>query len=100
VVKIFEEHHMLKELEQHSEKLPETTVERALTDPWIGRADLLCTVHCDLNSLKWLQRNGCPWDGNVIHWAQDKGLSDVLEWARNNGCPAEMEQLYSEFILC
>ena len=40
-----------------------------------------------LNALKWLQHHGCPWDGNVIYWAEQKHHLEVSEWAHNNGCP-------------
>jgi hypothetical protein len=51
--------------------------------------------HGHLEAVKWLRKNGCSWDGNVIHWAQEKGNSDIAGWARNNGCPTEMDQVFN-----
>jgi hypothetical protein len=47
-----------------------------------------------LNALKWLQHHGCPWDGNVIYWAEEKHHLEVLEWAHNNGCPTHHRYRY------
>ena len=42
-----------------------------------------------LDVLKWLRENGCPWDCNVLRRAEARGHARVAAWARDNGCPAE-----------
>ena len=37
--------------------------------------------------LKWARANGCPWDKLTSPMAAFRGHLDVLKWARANGCP-------------
>ena len=39
-----------------------------------------------LEILKWLRKNGCPWDDNTCHFAAKNGHLECLKWARENGC--------------
>ena len=40
-----------------------------------------------LEELKVLRENGCPWDANTCSGAARGGNIEVLQWARANGCP-------------
>ena len=40
----------------------------------------------NLELVKWLRANGCPWDANACHVAVRRGHVRVLRWARENGC--------------
>ena len=41
--------------------------------------------------LKWLRKQGCPWDEETCAFAADGGHLELLKWARNKGCPWDME---------
>ena len=40
-----------------------------------------------LEILKWLRANGCPWDEWTCSIAAYRGHLEVLHWLRENGCP-------------
>ena len=40
-----------------------------------------------LECLKWLRANGCPWEGRTLTYAEEAGHDHIAEWARANGCP-------------
>jgi hypothetical protein len=40
-----------------------------------------------LEVVKWLRANGCPWDEMTCSWAAQGGRLEVLQWLRANGCP-------------
>ena len=40
-----------------------------------------------LEVLQWARANGCPWDENSCRMAAVGGHLEVLQWARANGCP-------------
>ncbi len=44
-----------------------------------------------LHILKFLRKEGCPWDYRTCFWAAKKGRADILQWAIDNGCPEPME---------
>ena len=41
----------------------------------------------NLELVKWLRGDGCPWDAYTCYWAVDQGHVKVLRWLRGNGCP-------------
>jgi len=41
----------------------------------------------NLDLLKQLREDGCPWDEDTCSSAAEYGHLDVLQWARKNGCP-------------
>jgi hypothetical protein len=41
----------------------------------------------NLEKLKLLRANGCPWNAQTCANAAGGGHLDVLQWARANGCP-------------
>ncbi len=43
----------------------------------------------NLELLKWVRSNGCPWDDDTCFYAAYGGHLKVLKWARSNGCPCE-----------
>jgi len=40
-----------------------------------------------LETLKWLRSEGCPWDARACKGAAYGGHLDVLKWLRSEGCP-------------
>jgi len=40
-----------------------------------------------LEVMQWLRANGCPWDEDTCEFAARGGHLEVLQWARSNGCP-------------
>ena len=42
-----------------------------------------------LEVVKWLRANGCPWDAGTIALARKYGHDDVVIWAKANGAPDE-----------
>ena len=45
----------------------------------------------DLELVRWLRGEGCPWDWMTCHYAVEQGHVEVLRWARENGCPWDEE---------
>ena len=70
-----------------SGQLEELKVLRADGCPW---SDWTCWGHADgghLEVLQWLRAKSCPWDERTCAWAARGGHLEVLQWARANGCP-------------
>ena len=40
-----------------------------------------------LEMLKWVRENGCPWDKCTCGGAANGGNLEILKWLRENGCP-------------
>lgn len=40
-----------------------------------------------LEELKSLRENGCPWNEKTCEWAASGGHLEMLQWARANRCP-------------
>jgi len=47
----------------------------------------------DLEMLKFLRVNSCPWDEETCSLAALEGHLDVLKWAFENGCPLNPENI-------
>ena len=41
----------------------------------------------NLELVRWLRGEGCPWDDWTCDKAVEYGRVEVLRWARENGCP-------------
>ena len=41
----------------------------------------------NLELVKWLRGEGCPWRWTTCNIAVRHGRVEVLRWARENGCP-------------
>ena len=41
----------------------------------------------NLELVKWLRGNGCPWSLHTCSDAVRQGHVEVLRWLRENGCP-------------
>ena len=41
----------------------------------------------NLELVRWLRDEGCPWGSMACHWAVYFGRVEVLRWVRENGCP-------------
>ena len=56
----------------------------------LSRQELLCQAAArsgQLEELKALRADGCPWDAGTCWAAVEGGHLEVLQWARANGCP-------------
>ena len=49
-----------------------------------------------LETLKWLWANGCPWDQETCENAAQHRELEFLKWARANGCPWNKENCARE----
>ena len=41
----------------------------------------------NLELVRWLRAEGCPWNWKTCSCAANKGHVEVLRWARENGAP-------------
>ena len=58
---------------------------------------LLCTSAArrgDIDALKWVHENYCPWNKWTCRMAALGGHFEVLQWARKNRCPWDEMDLY------
>ena len=55
--------------------------------PWDASACSGAAKGGHLETLKWLRSEGCPWDERTCERAASRGHLDVLRWAIDNGCP-------------
>ena len=56
----------------------------------LSRREFLCQAAArsgQLEELKLLHQNGCPWNKKTCQGAAGSGHLDVLQWLRENGCP-------------
>ena len=70
-----------------SGQLEELKLLRANACPW---DEMVCSGAAEgghLEVLQWLRANGCPWDEMVCSGAAEGGHLEVLQWLRANGCP-------------
>ena len=48
----------------------------------------------NLELVKWLRGEGCPWTWETCFIAVRKGHVKVLRWVRANGCPWDADNRY------
>ena len=56
----------------------------------LSRRELLCAAAArsgQLEELKVLRADGCPWDWQTCRAAANGGHLEMIQWARANGCP-------------
>ena len=46
----------------------------------------------NLEIMKWLRSEGCPWGASACRGAASNGHLDVLKWAVDKGCPYEVNK--------
>ena len=76
-----------------SGQLEELKVLRANGCPWDEGTCAYAALGGQLEVLQWLRANGCPWDELTGYCAAEGGHLEVLKWARANGCPWDEEEL-------
>ena len=67
-----------------------SNVQRLQRGGWLSRQERLCQAAArsgQLQELKALRENGCPWNEGTCSYAAEVGHFEVLQWARANGCP-------------
>jgi hypothetical protein len=67
--------------------LEELKALRADECPWNERTCANAAWHGHLEVLKWAHENDCPWNEATCANAAYGGHLEVLKWARANGCP-------------
>ena len=55
--------------------------------PWDARTCEYAAKHGHLEVLQWARANGCPWNEWTCTGAANGGHLEILQWARENGCP-------------
>ena len=60
---------------------------RANGCPWNKWTCACAAVRGHLEVLKWLRANGCPWNTMTFLMAKEGGHLEVMRWALANGCP-------------
>lgn len=45
------------------------------------------TKNGDLENMKWLKDQGCPWDEYTFVYAVENGDLECLQWLKEQGCP-------------
>ena len=55
--------------------------------PWDASACTYAAMGGHLEILKWLRSGGCPWNESACARAAERGHLDVLKWLRSEGCP-------------
>jgi len=70
-----------------SGQLEELKVLRADGCPWDANTCLGAVQGGHIKMMQWARANGCPWDNWTCAGAAEGGHLEVLQWARTNGCP-------------
>ena len=70
-----------------SGQLEELKALRADGCPWNNWTCLAAAKGGHLEVLQWARVNGCPWDWETCTMAAEGGHLEVLQWARANCCP-------------
>jgi ankyrin repeat protein len=55
--------------------------------PWDERAFCHAAFHGDIGNMKWMHQNGCPWDETTFTEAARNGNIDNMKWLVEKGCP-------------
>ena len=59
--------------------------------PWNEETCISAAENGHLEILKWARANGCPWDERTCDLAAENGHLEILQWAHANGCPWDEE---------
>ena len=78
---------VLCEAAARSGQLEKLKVLRADGCPWDAKTCENAAFGGYLKVLHWTHANGCPWDEQTCSVAAECGCLEVLQWARANGCP-------------
>ena len=68
-------------------QLEELKLLRADGCPWDAYTCAVAALGGLMELLQWLHANGCPRDANTCTWAAEYGHFEMLQWAHANGCP-------------
>ena len=55
--------------------------------PWGKFTFYTATKNGNLDNMKWLLENGCPWNASTFGNAAENGNLDNMKWLLENGCP-------------
>ena len=73
--------------------LQELKALRADECPWDEKTCYFAAKYGHLEVLKWARANDCPWDEKTCRYAAEGGHLEVLKYLRENGCPWTYETL-------
>ena len=76
-----------------SGQLEELKALRADGCPWTVRTCCAAATGGHLEVLQWARANGCPWDKETCSYAARGGHLEMPQWARANGCPWDKRTL-------
>jgi len=74
-----------------SGQLEELKALRAESCPWTVYTCQAAATGGHLEVLQWARANGCTWNNHTCAVAAEGGHLNVLQWARENGCPWDEE---------
>ena len=74
-----------------SGQLEELKALRAESCPWTVYTCQAAATGGHLEVLQWARANGCTWNKHTCAVAAEGGHLNVLQWARENGCPWDEE---------
>ena len=83
----------LCEAAARSGQLEELKVLRENGCPWDEGTCTCAARGGNLEVLQWVRAIGCPWDQWTCFGAASGGHLDVLQWAHDNGCPWDETEL-------
>ena len=55
--------------------------------PWNLWTFEYAALNGNLENMKWLKENGCPWDEQTFMRAAENGNLENMKWLKENGCP-------------
>ena len=85
---------VLCEAAARSGQLEELKVLRADGCPWDANTCWAAARGGHLEALQWARASECPWDENTCSGAASEGHLEVLQWVRANGCPWDDNELF------
>ncbi len=57
--------------------------------PWSECTYSMLASRGDIKMLEWAREKGCPWNSDTYVHAASKGHMHVIDWAYSNGCPTD-----------
>jgi len=54
--------------------------------PWDEETFVNAALNGNLENMKWLKENGCEWDGLAFYYAALNGNLENMKWLKENGC--------------
>ena len=62
--------------------------------PWNEDTFTAAATHGNLENMKWLKKNGCHWKENTFYGAVENGNIENMAWLKENNCPCKGTTFY------